>query len=174
LDFKRARKSHDDERRVNHGRADTMVPAGTTTDYQAAVADRLGTTTVDEFFRVFMMPGMDDCSLGPGPDRILQRTDARSIPLTPEHDVLVALEQWVERGVAPDYLIASKVDHTGAVTQTRLICPEPNTARYLASGCTLNADSWSCARENTADTLRRFPESVLSCPREVDRTDFRE
>jgi len=140
---------------VYHGWADTMVPAETTTDYQAAVADRLGTTAVDKFFRVFMLPGMDHCSGGPGPDQILQRTDAPSIPLTPEHDVLVALEQWVERGVAPEHLIASKVDHTGAITQTRLICPEPNTARYLGSGSTLTAGSWSCARDNTVDTSNR-------------------
>jgi feruloyl esterase len=135
---------------VYHGWADSMVPPETTTDYRAAVVARLGTTTVNKFLRVFMVPGMDHCGGGPGPDQILQKSDSPSVSLTPENDVLTALERWVEHGVAPDRLIASKVDHTGAVTQTRLLCPEPHTAQYRGSGSALDAGSWKCVQELAA------------------------
>ena len=42
-----------------------------------------------EFFRFFLAPGMGHCGGGPGPNQF---------------DHLTALEQWVEKGVAPDKL----------------------------------------------------------------------
>lgn len=55
------------------------------------------------FFRLFMVPGMQHCSGGPGADQF---------------DALTALEQWVEQGQAPDRITASKVTN-GAVQFTR-------------------------------------------------------
>ena len=74
-----------------------------------AEADATGPAEVQEFFRLFMVPGMGHCRGGPGPDQF---------------DALSALESWVEDGVAPDQIVASKVED-GEVVQTRPLCPFP-------------------------------------------------
>ena len=44
----------------------------------------------EEFYRLFMVPGMMHCQGGEG--------------ATDQFDKIAALEQWVERGIAPDKL----------------------------------------------------------------------
>ena len=53
---------------------------------------------VDDFYRLFMVPGMGHCGGGIGPNTFANGGD-------PEHDILSALENWVEKGVAPGHLI---------------------------------------------------------------------
>ncbi len=55
---------------------------------------------VDDFYRLFMVPGMGHCGGGIGPNTFANGGD-------PEHDILSALENWVEKGVAPGHLIGS-------------------------------------------------------------------
>jgi feruloyl esterase len=81
-----------------------------------------------EFFRLFMMPGMQHCSGGPGPDRF---------------DGLGALRQWVEQGVAPDKMIATH--YTGNVAdRSRPLCPYPEVARWTGTGSTDDAANFEC------------------------------
>ena len=68
------------------------------------------------------------CRGGPGPDRF---------------DAVAALERWVEEGVAPDRLVASKVVD-GAVQRTRPLCPYPQVARYQGTGSIDDAASFAC------------------------------
>ena len=56
-------------------------------------------THVDDFYRLFMVPGMGHCAGGNGPNVFGNRPGA---PVDADHDVVVALEQWVEKGVAPE------------------------------------------------------------------------
>lgn len=62
-------------------------------------------------------------------------------------DMLTSLEQWVEQGIRPDRVIASR-QVGGAVTRTRPLCPYPQVARYLglglAAGSTDDAASFAC------------------------------
>jgi tannase/feruloyl esterase len=58
--------------------------------------------------------------------------------------VLVALQRWVERDQAEHQLIASKFDESGAIERTRLLCPEPQAARYCGSGEPTDAKNWEC------------------------------
>jgi hypothetical protein len=51
--------------------------------------------------RLYESPGVDHCEGGPGADST---------------DLLMALDQWVTRGVAPATLSAQKLDANGAVT----------------------------------------------------------
>jgi len=129
---------------VYHGWADQMVPAESSTDYYAAVVARLGQKSVDQFFRLFMLPGMAHCAGGPGAAEILRSTQTRSVPLQPDHDVLVALVHWVEHGDAPARLIAIKTDDAEHLLRTRLVCAEPQVTRYRGSGDPLDAASWEC------------------------------
>ena len=64
--------------------------------------------------RLFMLPGMDHCQGGPGPN---------------EWDKLAPLVEWVENGKAPDYVVAAhRTD--GRVDNQRKICPFPQKAVY--------------------------------------------
>jgi feruloyl esterase len=87
---------------------------------------------VDDFFRLFMIPGMWHCSGGPGPNTF---------------DALSALEQWVENGVPPDKIIATKYvndDATKGVVMTRPLCPFPKEAVYIGRGSTNDAANFVC------------------------------
>jgi len=54
-----------------------------------------------------------------------------------------ALEQWVERGQAPDRILASHAAN-GRVDRSRPLCPFPQTAVYRGSGSTDEAASFEC------------------------------
>ncbi|HEY5809202.1 MAG TPA: tannase/feruloyl esterase family alpha/beta hydrolase, partial [Povalibacter sp.] len=83
---------------------------------QRAVADR----RIGDFFRLFMVPGMYHCGGGPGPDSF--GNIGNPPVLDADHDVLKALERWVEQGEAPARIVASKVSE-GRVERTRPLCP---------------------------------------------------
>jgi feruloyl esterase len=59
-----------------------------------------------------------------------------------------ALEQWVEKGTAPDSIIATKYQVDGnpasPVTRTRPLCPYPEVAKYNGSGSIDDAANFSC------------------------------
>jgi feruloyl esterase len=102
-----------------HGWADPALTADRTVQYYEDVVRTHGNReSVDGFFRLFLAPGMHHCEGGPGLD---------------DFDALTALEQWVERGVAPDAIIASN-DGTTGVKRTRPLCSYPAQATYVGSG----------------------------------------
>jgi feruloyl esterase len=74
------------------------------------------------------MPGVAHCGGGVGPDR---------------NDAVTAVIDWVEKGKAPDKLIASKVTG-GNVVRTRPLCPYPQVARLSGQGNIDDAASFSC------------------------------
>jgi len=88
----------------------------------------MGKDTSD-FYRLFMVPGMMHCRGGVG--------------ATDQFDTVAAIEQWVERGVAPQRLTASHKT-TGVVDRTRPLCPYPRVARYTGSGTTDEAANYVC------------------------------
>ncbi len=112
------------------GWADAVVPPGDTVEYFEALRRAAGSAdAVGAYARLFMAPGMAHCRGGTGPDSF---------------DALGALVRWVEEGVAPDQLIASKVVD-GDVERTRPLCPYPQVARYTGSGSTDAAENFRCA-----------------------------
>jgi feruloyl esterase len=66
----------------------------------------MGRRKTDSFLRLFLVPGMWHCGGGPGPNSFGQ--GANYSPYDPEHNIYAALEQWVEEGVAPSKIIATK------------------------------------------------------------------
>jgi feruloyl esterase len=112
-----------------HGWADPAISAyGTIDYYERVVAKTGGKQQADDFVRLFLAPGMHHCRGGPGPNAF---------------DSLTALEQWVERGVAPKQLIASH-STDGQVDRTRPLCPEPQVARYVGKGSIDDAANFRC------------------------------
>jgi hypothetical protein len=81
-----------------------------------------------EYFRMFMMPGVLHCGGGPGPDNA---------------DWAAAIDGWVERGTAPDRIVAEKVVN-GVTARSRPLCPYPQRAVYKGSGSTDEADNFVC------------------------------
>ena len=97
-----------------------------------------------EFYRLFMVAGMGHCAGGEGPSSFGQNGQ-RATQADPEHDTLLALERWVESGVAPEQFIASRVDSkTSAVDMTRPICPYPQSPAWNGSGNATEASSFKC------------------------------
>jgi feruloyl esterase len=62
-------------------------------------------------------------------------------------DSLGALEQWVEKGKAPEEIIASHLTN-GKVDRTRPLCVYPKVAKYKGSGSTDDAMNFSCVSPN--------------------------
>ena len=111
------------------GWMDPVVPPQDNVAYYEAVAKTMGGyDRTRDFFRLFMAPGMGHCAGGPGPNQF---------------DAVTALEQWVEKGVTPDTLLATH-STAGRVDRTRPLCPYPQVARYKGTGSIDEAASFSC------------------------------
>jgi feruloyl esterase len=61
----------------------------------------------------------------------------------------LALEAWVEKGAAPDKIIAAKMANEDSgplhATMTRPLCPYPQIAKYKGSGDDKDAANFNCA-----------------------------
>lgn len=104
------------------GTNDQLIPPGGTLKYRDQVERRMG--YVNDFYRLFTAPGVDQCFGGNGPQ-----------PTNP----LGQLVDWVEHGKAPATLTAATAD------TTRNLCPYPQVSRYLRSD-PKPASSYRCIR----------------------------
>jgi len=98
-----------------------------------------------DFYRLFLAPGVGHCGGGPGPNQFGQAGGNGDA----EHDMVVALERWVEKGMAPTRIVATKFvsdDKTKGVELTRPLCPFPQVAKYKGSGAITDAASFVCAQ----------------------------
>jgi hypothetical protein len=112
---------------MTYGWSDTVLqPMMGVNYYERALATNGPDTT--SFFRLFMLPGMAHCGGGTGPDR---------------HDPMTAIIDWVERGKAPDTLLASKITG-GQVVRTRPLCAYPQVARHTGKGSIEDAANFRC------------------------------
>jgi feruloyl esterase len=124
-----------------HGWDDSGPSPYNSINYYEAVKQKVGEQKTDAFFRLFMVPGMFHCRGGPGPNSFGNAGDPPV--LDARHDVLMALEQWVERGAAPERIVASSVK-AGKVERSRPLCPYPKVARYQGAGTIDEAENFSC------------------------------
>jgi Tannase and feruloyl esterase len=112
---------------ITYGWADSILqPMMGVNYFEQAVAKNGPDTT--EFIRLFMAPGMGHCGGGIGPDR---------------HDSMTAMIGWVEKGKAPDSMLASRVVDK-QVVRTRPLCPYPQVARYSGQGSIDEAANFRC------------------------------
>jgi feruloyl esterase len=59
------------------------------------------------------------------------------------NDSMTAMIDWVEKGKAPDSIVASRVVNN-QVVRTRPLCPYPQVARYSGSGSIDEAANFAC------------------------------
>jgi feruloyl esterase len=135
-----------------HGFADPFVsPLGSLDYYTAMIgANGHGAGAVKEtqnFARLFMAPGVTHCGGGPGAN-VFNGPDNLGGPEDSDHDVFLALRQWVEQGIAPKRIIGTKYvndNPANGVAFTRPMCPYPQQARYRGAGATTDAINFACA-----------------------------
>jgi hypothetical protein len=111
------------------GWADQLImPQGSVMYYDAVANVMGGYSALQPWYRHFMAPGVGHCGGGNGPQ---------------PQNLFQSVVDWVENGIAPDRIIASK-SITGG-TQTRPLCPYPAVAKYTGSGSTDDANNFVCA-----------------------------
>ena len=110
-----------------HGWVDQAIPPGNTVNFYNSVLKKMGSKQ-DNWVRLFMVPGMQHCSGGPGPDQF---------------DKVAVLERWRESNAAPEQITATHVTN-GTVDMTRPLCPYPQTAQYKGTGSTNDASNFVC------------------------------
>jgi feruloyl esterase len=159
-------KAHGGKLISYHGWADSDISPFATVDYYNSVVAAQGRDggkmTTDgnraqrskawdktqAFYRLFMVPGMGHCGGGPGPNQFGQTGGDGDA----DHDVVVALEQWVEKGLAPNQIIATKYvenDRTKGIAMTRPLCVFPKAAKYVGTGDLNEASNFICADTTT-------------------------
>src|SRR3954452_96954 len=110
-----------------HGVSDPWFSALDTVDYYERMARANGgAEPVAAWSRLFLVPGMGHCGGGPSLDRF---------------DMLAAVVDWVERGVAPAAVKATGRAFEG---RSRPLCPYPQYARYKGTGDPNDAASFEC------------------------------
>ncbi|HET9192036.1 MAG TPA: tannase/feruloyl esterase family alpha/beta hydrolase [Vicinamibacterales bacterium] len=111
-----------------HGVSDPTFSALDTIDYYGRLGQANGgADAVREWSRLFLVPGMVHCAGGS------MTTDA--------FDLLTALVDWVERGIAPDAVVATR---RAAPQLTRPLCAYPRYAHYTGKGDPQQAASFEC------------------------------
>jgi len=131
-----------------HGWNDPAISPLSTIDYYEKVVAATGKQAAEGSVRLYLAPGMDHCTGGPGPDSFGQ---FGWLPTRgeddPKRDMYLALEQWTEGGAAPAEIVATKYAGEGSneVKMTRPLCPYPQVAKYKGSGDTDKAESFVCA-----------------------------
>ena len=121
-------RRHGGKLMMYHGWADTALTPLMSIDYFERASAAAG-SGADDSLRLYMIPGMAHCRGGIGADRF---------------DAMSRLVDWVENGVAPGPIPASRAGADGQLNQTRPMCPYPQAAVYNGSGDVNAAGSYTC------------------------------
>jgi feruloyl esterase len=125
---------------IYHGTSDPIFSSDDSVAFYEGLRTSNGGDAAD-FARLYLVPGMNHCSGGPATDQF---------------DMLTPLVNWVERGQAPDSVLASArgasapggsnadLPVTWSPTRSRPLCSYPKVARYNGSGSVDLASSFTC------------------------------
>ena len=131
---------------IYHGYDDLIIsPYSSIWFYEDLAQENGGYAKVQQNARLFMVPGMQHCEGGSGPNTM---------------DTLSALEQWVEKGNAPESIPATHSTNN-TVDRTMPLCKFPEQAHYKGSGDFKAAASWACL-QNDKSLLAAGPNGTLS------------
>jgi hypothetical protein len=127
---------------VVHGAADPVFSVNDTISWYESLRSRYGKSTSD-MARLFIVPGMGH---------------SRGGSATDQFDMVDALVNWVEKGIAPDAITAkargkgavvpevvnAEVPASWAPNRTRPLCAYPEIPKYNGTGNPEAASSFSC------------------------------
>ncbi|MCJ1414123.1 hypothetical protein MMC32_000448 [Xylographa parallela] len=143
-----------------HGLSDALIATGSSVYFYTHVLRTLlprGVALAD-WYRLFLVPGMQHCGggvnnapwyfAGAGQAGTLATPGVHGVPgfADARHDALLALMAWVEQGVAPEAIVATKFGNdtvADGVLRQRLLCPYPSTPVY-GGGDVDSAASFRC------------------------------
>lgn len=115
---------------VYHGGADSAISVNDTLRWYDSVNKKMNGKATN-FARMFVVPGMNHCRGGPATDKF---------------DMLKPVVDWVEKGMAPDHVVAQA--STPAVfnvqARSRPLCPHPKFSQYKGSGDINEAANFVC------------------------------
>ena len=121
-------RAHGGKLIVPQGASDPVFSLNDTLAWYRDV-DHLAHGTAADFVRVFPVPGMAHCAGGPATDQF---------------STLDALVAWVEKGIAPDRILATAGPGSPWPGRTRPLCPYPKVARYAGEGSIEDAKNFRC------------------------------
>lgn len=93
-----------------------VTPSKVLMYYDAVRREMGGQEAADRFVRLFMVPGMSHCVGGPTPDT---------------SEMLLQLVKWVERGQAPEAIVAQDQNPVTKAARRRPVFRYPMEARYM-------------------------------------------
>jgi Tannase and feruloyl esterase len=112
-----------------HGLSDPWFSALDTLGYyQRMAGENGGLDQVENWSRLFLVPGMGHCSGGKA--------------TLDSFDMLTALTDWVEKGTAPDSVVATGKAFPG---RSRPLCAYPKHTQYIGQGDPENAANFKCS-----------------------------
>lgn len=100
-----------------HGSADPLVLPNQSITYYQALEARMGSSNLQKFFRLYMVPGMGHCWEIPSilPDQM---------------DLLTLLSLWVEEGIQPNTISIKQNSSSDAKIKEGVLKPYPQLATY--------------------------------------------
>ncbi|MFO7575978.1 MAG: tannase/feruloyl esterase family alpha/beta hydrolase [Bacteroidales bacterium] len=101
---------------IYHGWNDAALSANTSIQHYEAIKEH--DNTIDDYLKLYLLPGMNHCYGGPGPSNV---------------DWVSLIIDWVENGNPPDRIIASKYNDKELVL-SRPIYPYPSQIEYDGKG----------------------------------------
>lgn len=131
-----------------HGWADAAIPPEATLSFHAAILRSSGPRAKDSL-RLFMIPNVQHCFGGTGPDMFGQLAAPQSGD-TPDRSMVAALQQWVEHGRSIDSIIGRRGigGFMGMPApqpeKQRLLCAYPAKAMLQPGGNPDQASSYVC------------------------------
>ena len=118
---------------IYHGYDDLVIsPYSSIWFYQDLAEQNGGYDKLQGHARLFLVPGMQHCTGGAGPNTF---------------DTLSALENWAEKGDAPDAILATHTTNN-MVDRTMPLCQFPEQAHYKGSGDLRDASNWGCPKHD--------------------------
>lgn len=133
--------SHNGKIIVAHGVSDPVFSVMDTAAWVDSFRATQGVEKADEHLRFYLIPGMNHSQGGPSTDQF---------------NLFTPLTEWVEKGVAPDAVVAySRGKHSNlpnpevpsnwSDSRSRLLCPYPLVARYKGGDNTESHTQFHCA-----------------------------
>lgn len=111
-----------------HGLGDALIYPFTSQNYVSRVFDRYGVPATQAFMRSFFFPGVGHCSGGDAPQ---------------PSGLFDTLVDWVEKGVAPDHVVARQNATSTRPARTQKVCKYPDQRIYNGPDPNLET-SYSC------------------------------
>lgn len=128
-----------------HGWNDPGISPWNTVNYFNEVKKTMGEAKASQTVRLFMAPGVEHCLGGPGPSLFGQV----GLPAAngKGSGALDLLQVWVEKGTAPEMILATTPKDPRAPQTMRPLCAYPKRAIYNGKGDPNQPDSFTCKAE---------------------------